>query len=82
MDGIIYGLNLNLSMDLRVRSRSPVTFKAKFYVTTVITVSSHYLFSVTKSSNFCALYLVKANPFDFIKHNVIQKLAYKVKCIS
>ena len=30
-----YCLNLNLSMHFRVRSRSPVTFKAKLYVTTV-----------------------------------------------
>ena len=32
---ILYCLNLNLSMDLRVGSRSPVTFKMMLYVITV-----------------------------------------------
>ena len=44
--GILYCLNLNFSMHLRVRSRSPATFKMKLYVTAL---SSHYLFA-TKSS--------------------------------
>ena len=35
VDDLLYCLNLNLSMHFRVRSRSPVTFKAKLYVTTV-----------------------------------------------
>ena len=35
VEGILYCLNLDLSMDFRVRSRSPVTFKRKLYVTTV-----------------------------------------------
>ena len=34
-DGIPYCLDFNLSMHFRVRSRSPVTFKTKLYVTTV-----------------------------------------------
>ena len=34
-DEILYCLDLNLSMDFRVRSRSPVTCKMKLYVTTV-----------------------------------------------
>ena len=34
-DGILYCLNLNLSMYFRVGSRSPVTFKTNLYVTTV-----------------------------------------------
>ena len=32
--------------------------------------------------NFCLVHLVKAQPFDFIKCNIIRKLAYKVKNIS
>ena len=34
-DGILYCLNLNLSVHFRVGSRGPVTFKTKLYVTTV-----------------------------------------------
>ena len=34
-NGILYCLNLNLSMHFRVGSRGPVTFKIKLYVTTV-----------------------------------------------
>ena len=34
-DGILYCLNLNLSMCFRVRSRSPVTFKTKLSLATV-----------------------------------------------
>ena len=34
-DGILYCFNLNLSIYLKVRSRSPVTFKMKLYVLTV-----------------------------------------------
>ena len=32
-DGLLFCLNLNLSMCIRVRSRSPATFKTKLYVT-------------------------------------------------
>ena len=35
VDGILYCLNLIFSMYFRVRSRSPVTFKTKLYVTIV-----------------------------------------------
>ena len=38
------------SMHFRVRSKSPVTFKSELYVTTITTVSSHYLISVTERS--------------------------------
>ena len=34
VDGILYCLNLNSSMHFRLRSRSPVTFKKRLYVTT------------------------------------------------
>ena len=34
-DGILYCLKLNISIHLRVESRSPVIFNAKFYVSTV-----------------------------------------------
>ena len=35
MKDILYCLNLNLSMHVRVGSRSAITFKIKLYVTTV-----------------------------------------------
>ena len=32
--------------------------------------------------NFCVVYFGKGTqPFDFIKHNLIQKSVYKIKCI-
>ena len=50
VDGILYCLNLNLSTHFRVGSRSPATFKTKLYQQQSTTVSSHYLFFITKSS--------------------------------
>ena len=48
--GILYYLNLNLSMHFRVESRSPVTFKMKLSITTVNNSSQLLPFFVTKSS--------------------------------
>ena len=60
-DGILYCLSLNLSMDFRVTSRSPVTCKTKLYVTTVSN-SFHPL------TIFCpkGLHLRGRIKFDFI----------------
>ena len=32
--------------------------------------------------NFCSIFSEATEPFDFIKHNIIRKAAYKVKYIS
>ena len=53
-DGIFYCLNLNLSMQLGVGSRSPATFKKELYVTPVnnkffVTIS--YILDVALNMN-------------------------------
>ena len=40
-DGILYYLKLNRSLHFRVRSRSPLTFKTKLYVTNVSNSIQH-----------------------------------------
>ena len=129
-DGILYYLNLNLFTYFRAGSRSPVTFKTKFYVTIVtnmfqpLTIFRHKelhlrccielelnivtwltrctpplsWLSVTFGKyklthtllerclkDLCIIFSIFSKGtqcLDFIKHNIIQKLAHKVKCIS
>ena len=115
-------------MHFRVRSRSPLIFMTKLYVTTVNSSRSfapsqmlhralteycnmiHENFKMYQRSplpphtthykwtkwsqyqfiymdcgfviNFCCIFSKGTEPFDFVKNNVIQKSAYKVKYIS
>ena len=53
-DGILYCLNLNLSMQFRIGSRSPVTFKKELYVTPVnnkFSVTISYILDVALNMN-------------------------------
>ena len=45
VDGILYCLNLNLSMHFRVGSQTRVTFKTKFYLVIVNSFQSLTIFS-------------------------------------
>ena len=45
VDGILYSLNLNLSMNFIVGSRSTVTFQTKLYITVIYLPAITYFLS-------------------------------------
>ena len=63
-------------------------FTMKLYVTTVnnsfqlLPIFCHKDVDCGFATSSCVVYLVKTQQFDFIKDNVIWKLAYKAKYIS
>ena len=50
-DGILYCLNLNLSVQFRVGSRRPVTFKTELYVTPNFFATISYILDVALNMN-------------------------------
>ena len=70
MNGILYCLNLNLSMHFRIRSGRPVTFKTKLSVTTVNNCSQLLTFFCLKELHLRCCIRLELNIVIWFKKNL------------